>query len=265
MPAPTLLSSLDVVDVATPCPADWEQMDGDDRVRRCSLCNLNVYNLSALPEAEALQLVREQEGRLCVRFFRRADGKLITRDCPVGLRAVRRKAAALWAKATALCGAMFFGGVLGRGEAGEAADKPAEARPVVAVKGKLCINPSLLQNGWLHLKPAQLKLLLTELLKEERQSAGGMPDPARAAALSEQVRQRLEQQLADPKWTAPQPGSKQHQTLTKQMQRLAARHPAVMQRHLASLIGPQIDPPEQVLGRMIIRRPPAIEPLPPRR
>jgi hypothetical protein len=36
--------------------------------------------------AEAERLVVEKEGRLCVRFHRRADGTVLTRDCPVGLR-----------------------------------------------------------------------------------------------------------------------------------------------------------------------------------
>ena len=35
----------------------------------------------------------EKEGRLCVRFYTRADGTVLTQDCPVGLRAVRVKLA----------------------------------------------------------------------------------------------------------------------------------------------------------------------------
>src|SRR5262249_22627755 len=38
-------------------------------------------------------LILSKEGRLCVRFFRRADGKLMTRDCPFGIRAVGRRLA----------------------------------------------------------------------------------------------------------------------------------------------------------------------------
>lgn len=75
---------LPVLRVASPCKASWSAMAGDDRVRHCHLCDLNVYNLSAMTEAEAAALVREREGRLCVRFYRRQDGTVITRDCPVG-------------------------------------------------------------------------------------------------------------------------------------------------------------------------------------
>lgn len=84
-------SLLDRARVATPCPADWERMEGDEKKRFCGLCNLHVYNVSAMSRGEAEALVARAEGRLCMRLYRRADGTLITRDCPVGLRAVRRR------------------------------------------------------------------------------------------------------------------------------------------------------------------------------
>ncbi|NNF57367.1 MAG: hypothetical protein HKN04_03925 [Rhodothermaceae bacterium] len=75
-------SPLDTIHVARPCSADWEAMIGTDRIRHCADCNLNVYNLSALSAAEAQALVDETEGRRCVRFYRRADGTILTQDCP---------------------------------------------------------------------------------------------------------------------------------------------------------------------------------------
>jgi hypothetical protein len=68
-------------------------MPGDERVRFCSQCNLHVYNISAMNAAEAESLFAKTEGRLCVRLFRRADGTVLTRDCPVGLRLWRRRLA----------------------------------------------------------------------------------------------------------------------------------------------------------------------------
>src|SRR5690349_15495451 len=82
---------LERIRIASPCTADWEQMIGDDRVRFCSHCNLNVYNLSALTQSEAEELIANREGRLCARIYRRTDGTVLTRDCPIGLRAVARK------------------------------------------------------------------------------------------------------------------------------------------------------------------------------
>ena len=66
-------------------------MRGDDRVRFCDQCRLNVYNLTDMSRSQAEKLVAEREGRLCVRFYRRADGTVLTDNCPVGLRAARRQ------------------------------------------------------------------------------------------------------------------------------------------------------------------------------
>ena len=68
-------------------------MTGDERVRFCAECSLNVYNVSAMSRAEASAFVASAEGRVCVKFYRRADGTLLTRDCPVGLKITRRRKA----------------------------------------------------------------------------------------------------------------------------------------------------------------------------
>jgi hypothetical protein len=81
------------VRVASPCTVSWEAMPGSDQVRSCEQCHHKVYNLSAMSAADAAQLLRNAEGRVCVRFYRRADGTIMTRDCPVGLRAVRQRVA----------------------------------------------------------------------------------------------------------------------------------------------------------------------------
>jgi hypothetical protein len=88
-----MTTTLDRLEIATPCKASWDGMSGDDRVRFCGLCKLNVYNLSGMTREQAETLVRTSEGRVCVRMFKRADGTVITQDCPVGLAArMKRKA-----------------------------------------------------------------------------------------------------------------------------------------------------------------------------
>ena len=84
-------STLDHVRIAAPCSADWDQMFGNDRARFCAQCNLNVYNLSSMTRSEAESFIAQSEGRLCVRFYRRKDGSILTDNCPVGLRAMRRR------------------------------------------------------------------------------------------------------------------------------------------------------------------------------
>jgi hypothetical protein len=78
--------ALERIHIASPCPADWNAMVGDDRVRFCKKCQKNVYNLSAMPHAEAERLVSERESRMCVSFYKRTDGTVLTEDCPVGWR-----------------------------------------------------------------------------------------------------------------------------------------------------------------------------------
>jgi hypothetical protein len=83
--------------IASPCSASWDDMAGSDRVRYCQQCRRNVYNLSAMSRAEAEELVRQRETqRLCIRFYRRHDGTMLTADCPVGLRKLRRAALRSW-------------------------------------------------------------------------------------------------------------------------------------------------------------------------
>jgi hypothetical protein len=85
-------------------------MVGDERVRFCAQCELNVYNLSGMTRREAEALVAGTEGRLCVRFYRRSDGTILTRNCPIGLRAIRRRVSRVAGAAlTAALG--FFAGL----------------------------------------------------------------------------------------------------------------------------------------------------------
>lgn len=104
-------SLLERVRIASPCPANWEQMSGDERVRFCGACNLHVYNISQMSRREAMSLIRNTEGRICAKIYRRADGTVLTRDCPVGLRAIRRRVArlatAVAVLVTTVCGNVF--------------------------------------------------------------------------------------------------------------------------------------------------------------
>lgn len=94
------------VRVASPCSADWELMIGNDRRRFCGQCELNVYNLSDMTTSEAVDLINRTEGRLCVRFYRRQDGTILTRDCPVGLRALKLRVSRV--KRAVITGALSF-------------------------------------------------------------------------------------------------------------------------------------------------------------
>lgn len=96
------------IKVAAPCKRDWSKMTGDDAVRFCGDCKMNVYNLSALSQPELEQLVKEKEGRVCVRFFSRPDGTVLTRDCPVGVTRKRRTYAFSLAAVASMLAAPFM-------------------------------------------------------------------------------------------------------------------------------------------------------------
>ena len=98
---------IDKLRVATPCPAGWENMAGGDRQRYCGLCELNVYNFSGMTAGEIERLVVKNEGRLCIRLHRRADGTVITKDCPVGIRAYRKRVTGFAAAAFAAVLGLF--------------------------------------------------------------------------------------------------------------------------------------------------------------
>ncbi len=89
------LPLLDQIRIASPCDVPWDAMKGDDRRRYCDRCELHVHNISAMTRAEAeafLQSALSAGGRVCGTFYRRADGTILTQDCPVGLAALRRRA-----------------------------------------------------------------------------------------------------------------------------------------------------------------------------
>jgi hypothetical protein len=86
---------LDNIMIAAPCTADWDNMEGDDTVRFCNLCELNVFNLSGMSGKDAEALLRSKSAdtnsSLCIALYRRADGTIITDNCPVGLRKIRNR------------------------------------------------------------------------------------------------------------------------------------------------------------------------------
>lgn len=123
---------LDRIEIAKPCPANWDEMTGDERARFCQHCRKNVYNLSAMTAEEAVALVRAKEGKLCVRLYRRRDGTVLTSDCPVGVREYYRRVRRSVAMAAATFLALLTGG---RDSQAHSTFKP----PVRELKGKVAL------------------------------------------------------------------------------------------------------------------------------
>jgi hypothetical protein len=145
-PAPRPATALEQIQVASPCQAAWDAMTGDNHARFCGQCQKHVYNLSGMTRADAEALVNRTEGRMCVRFFRRADGTVLTQDCPVGLRAVRKRML-IWGGAAAAILFAFLGLVTGitAGAIGFGWANGWRPRPLVWVVEQ--INPPPVRGG----------------------------------------------------------------------------------------------------------------------
>jgi len=84
--------------VMVPCTVTWESMTGSEQVRHCAHCQQQVYNISAMDREAAEEFLQTSRGnggdgqdgrRVCVRFYRRPDGTVITRDRFALRRALR--------------------------------------------------------------------------------------------------------------------------------------------------------------------------------
>ena len=91
--------SLRNITVNSPCLADWDQMIGNDQVRFCEHCDLKVHNISELTYSRAARLVAHSKGRLCVRYYRDAEGVPITGRAPDKLHQISRRVSRLAAGA----------------------------------------------------------------------------------------------------------------------------------------------------------------------
>ncbi|MBX7195109.1 MAG: hypothetical protein K1X94_23850 [Sandaracinaceae bacterium] len=100
--------------IASPCGEDWNAMVGNERVRHCSRCEKDVFDLSAMTSHEVLSLLRAHDtlpegGLPCVRFYRRSDGTILTSDCVAGSP---RRVGPVAAAGVALASAMALAGAI---------------------------------------------------------------------------------------------------------------------------------------------------------
>jgi hypothetical protein len=129
------LPILDNIRVASPCPASWDQMVGDHRIRHCGGCKKNVYNLSGMTRDEAEALAIEKNGNLCVRYYQRADGGIMLADCVVGVSNKRKRRLVAAGAAALLAG----GGLGARAVVMSDPDRLAYHRE--AIQGGISVRP----------------------------------------------------------------------------------------------------------------------------
>lgn len=132
---------LDHLRIANPCSASWSSMTGNERARFCGDCRKHVYNLAELTRQEAVELIQSNQGKVCMRIHRRADGTVLVGDCPVGWRAMRGR----MAKAAALLFGWVTAAFAGIGCDEKHVDGvPTSGQPEPReVMGDVCVEPPL--------------------------------------------------------------------------------------------------------------------------
>lgn len=104
--------------IASPCRYPWDAMRGEGATRDCPGCGLRVHNLSAMSAEEGEAFLRSVSAsvkagkRVCIAYYRRADGTILTADCPVGLARLKRRVWGAMGRAIAAVIMLGFGGAV---------------------------------------------------------------------------------------------------------------------------------------------------------
>lgn len=130
------IRSLETMRTPEPCAADWDAMRGNDRVRFCEHCAHAVHDLSSMTRKDALRLVRQSQGRLCVRYTTLPGGRVKTLDPPGPLHQISRRASRVAAGA--------FGAALTL-SAGAAAARTPQTQNPYRPSVQSCASPLLRQ------------------------------------------------------------------------------------------------------------------------
>jgi hypothetical protein len=146
-------------------------MIGDERVRFCGQCNLNVYNLSAMNKGDAERLISQTEGRLCIRYYRRADGTILTNNCPVGLRTLKRRMSRI-ASASAAAIVSFLGGLFAVTGLRERPLIPVAAQGAISIKVNERLPEPQPVMGTYPVKPDYIKEQ-SEIIRDDFASVAG--------------------------------------------------------------------------------------------
>src|ERR1700722_17094076 len=80
------LPVLDSIAIASPCTVPWDEMQGDARTRFCTKCSQAVHDISQMTTDEAGRVLSNAEKSVCTRIHRRADGPVMSADCPATRR-----------------------------------------------------------------------------------------------------------------------------------------------------------------------------------
>jgi len=140
--------NLDNLMIAAPCPVSWDDMSGDERVRHCAECKLNVFKLDEMSTTEVELLLSTdaaRAGKVCVQLYRRADGTVLTKDCPKGLARIREFSTRIKRAVAVAFAVLISGGAASAQKGGseqiKPGDKPATPPEGMRLGGAICPVP----------------------------------------------------------------------------------------------------------------------------
>ncbi len=119
--------TIDDFAIDVPCPIPWSSMKGNNNVRYCKVCDLNVHNLSSMTENEVNAFLESNSDGVCVNLFRRPDGTIVTDRCPPALRVVQEKAKLWYAASVAFLSLLLVSGPSSAQKAESIPPKPPPA------------------------------------------------------------------------------------------------------------------------------------------
>ena len=95
--------------ISKPCPANWNDMTGDDNRRFCEHCQLHVHNLTAMDETERVALLAGRTGRTCVAYVQTDATIAVRTGFWLWLQRLKLAGRAGWALAAATLPAGLIG------------------------------------------------------------------------------------------------------------------------------------------------------------
>lgn len=123
--------------VKSPCSQNWDSMVGNDRVRFCEHCSVQVHNISEMTRARAFRLANKSQGRICVRYYLGPSGAIATKSVTPPLyqlgRRVSRIAAGAFSATISLTAAV----------AQSPSDRQSGLVPIVQPDGRSALGAAL--------------------------------------------------------------------------------------------------------------------------
>jgi len=140
--------------IESPCTESWDNMSGSPARRRCASCQKHVHNFAVMTRRQIERTIADDEGHLCARITKRADGTLVTAQELAGSSFASRAASLLLGAALSTAAAHGQSTpatgkaiVSGRFTAPNGGPPPAQGYVIFAANGQSILESKTDQDG----------------------------------------------------------------------------------------------------------------------